>query len=214
MEITVECQKRAEGSKPRALRREGLIPASLYGHKGTESITLTVKAKTLEQLLKKASVNNTVVDLNIPDLSWRGKTLLREVQIHPVKRWPYHVSFFALAAQDSVEVEVPVQFVGEAPGVKLEGGVLDPVLTQLEVKCAPDNIPDAIEVDVSSLHLKDILYVNQLVLPAGITVLGDPERTVASIVPSKVSAEAEAIIEEAVADSAEANSAEADTESA
>lgn len=214
MEITVECQKRAEGSKPRALRREGLIPASLYGHKGTESITLTVKAKTLEQLLKKASVNNTVVDLSIPDLSWRGKTLLREVQIHPVKRWPYHVSFFALAAQESVEVEVPVQFVGEAPGVKLEGGVLDPVLTQLEVKCAPDNIPDAIEVDISSLHLKDILYVNQLILPAGITVLGDPERTVVSIVPSKVSAEAEAIIEEAVADSAEANSADTSTESA
>ena len=211
MEITVECQKRAEGSKPRALRREGLIPASLYGHKGTESIMLTVKAKTLEQLLKKAGVNSTVVDLNIPDLSWRGKTLLREVQIHPVKRWAYHVSFFALAAQESVEVEVPVHFVGEAPGVKLEGGVLDLVLTELEVKCAPDSIPDAIEIDISGLHLKDILYVSDLVLPAGITVLGDMGRTVASVVQSKVSAEAEAIIEEAVAESAESNTDGAST---
>ncbi|MBW4665406.1 MAG: 50S ribosomal protein L25/general stress protein Ctc [Chroococcus sp. CMT-3BRIN-NPC107] len=205
MEITIECQKRTEGSKPRALRREGLIPASLYGHKGTESIMLTVKAKTLEQLLKKAGVNSTVVDLNIPDLAWRGKTLLREVQIHPVKRWAYHVSFFALAAQESVEVEVPVHFVGEAPGVKTEGGVLDVVLTELEVKCSPDSIPDAIEVDISGLNLKDILYVNQLVLPPGVTVLGEPGRTVVSVVQSKVSAEAEAIIEEAVAESGSAS---------
>ena len=201
MEITVECQKRAEGSKPRALRREGLIPASLYGHKGTESMMLTVKAKTLEKLLKQAGVNSTVVDLNIPDLSWRGKTLLREVQIHPVKRWAYHVSFFALSEQASVEVEVPVHFVGEAPGVKVEGGVLDLVLMQLEIKCAPDNIPDAIEVDISGLHLKDILYVSELVLPAGVVVVGDPGRAVASVVQSTVSAEAEAIIEEAVAES-------------
>ena len=201
MEITVECQKRAEGSKPRALRREGLIPASLYGHKGIESIMLTVKAKTLEKLLKQAGVNSTVVDLNIPDLSWRGKTLLREVQIHPVKRWAYHVSFFALSEQASVEVEVPVHFVGEAPGVKVEGGVLDLVLMQLEIKCAPDNIPDAIEVDISGLHLKDILYVSELVLPAGIVVVGDPGRAVASVIQSTVSAEAEAIIEEAVAES-------------
>ncbi len=210
MELTVECQKRAEGSKPRALRRAGLIPANLYGHKGAESISLTVNAKTLETLLKKASVNNTVINVSIPDLSWQGKTLLKEVQVHPAKRWAYHVSFFAIASQESVDVEVPIQVVGEAPGVKMEGGVLDQVLAQLEVRCAPNSIPDAIEVDISNLHLKDILYVNQLVLPAGITALGEPERAVVSILPSTVSAEAEAIIEE-TADSAEGGSA---TESA
>lgn len=213
MELTVECQKRAEGSKPRALRRAGLIPANLYGHKGAESISLTVNAKTLETLLKKASVNNTVINVSIPDLSWRGKTLLREVQVHPAKRWAYHVSFFAIASQDSVDVEVPIQVVGEAPGVKMEGGVLDQVLTQLEVRCAPDSIPDAIEVDISNLHLKDILYVSQLVLPEGITALGELERAVVSVVPSTVSAEAEAIIEETAADSAESQG-QAGTESA
>lgn len=213
MELTVECQKRAEGSKPRALRRAGLIPANLYGHKGAESIALTVNAKTLETLLKKASVNNTVINVSIPDLSWRGKTLLREVQVHPAKRWAYHVSFFAITSQDSVDVEVPIQVVGEAPGVKIEGGVLDQVLAQLEVRCAPDSIPDAIEVDISNLHLKDILYVSQLVLPEGITALGELERAVVSVVPSTVSAEAEAIIEETAADSAESQG-QAGTESA
>jgi large subunit ribosomal protein L25 len=85
MELTVECQKREPGSKPRALRRSGLIPANLYGHKGTESIALTVKAKTAEHLLKEASINNTLIQVNIPEIRWRGKTLLREVQTNPAK---------------------------------------------------------------------------------------------------------------------------------
>ncbi len=192
MELKVECQQREPGSKPRALRRSGLIPANLYGHKGTESIALTLSAKSAETLLKQASVNNTLIQLNIPELRWRGNTLLREVQIHPAKGWLYHLSFFAVAGQDSLDVEVPIQFVGDAVGVKIEDGVLDPVLTHLQVRCAPDNIPEVIEVDVSQMHLKDILYVNQLVLPEGVTALGEPERTVVTVIASQVNAEAEA----------------------
>ena len=192
MELKVECQQREPGSKPRALRRSGLIPANLYGHKGTESIALTLSTKTAETLVKQASVNNTLIQLNIPELRWRGNTLLREVQIHPAKGWLYHLSFFAVAGQDSLDVEVPIQFVGDAVGVKIEDGVLDPVLTHLQVRCAPDNIPEVIEVDVSQMHLKDILYVNQLVLPEGVTALGEPERTVVTVIASQVNAEAEA----------------------
>ena len=112
MELAVECQKRAEGSKPNALRRSGMIPAVLYGHKGCESISLTIKAKTVEQLLKKRVVNNALIDLSIPELSWSGKTLLREVQVHPWKGYPYHLSFFSVASQDSLEVELSLRFVG------------------------------------------------------------------------------------------------------
>jgi large subunit ribosomal protein L25 len=95
MSITVECQKRPEGSKPNALRRSGLVPANLYGHNGAESISLVIDGKTLERLLKKAAVNRTEVELNIPELNWQGKTVLREVQTHPAKGTLYHVSFFA-----------------------------------------------------------------------------------------------------------------------
>jgi large subunit ribosomal protein L25 len=96
MTISIECQTRAEGSKPRALRREGLIPASLYGHKGAESIALTVDAKAAQILLKTAKVNDTVVDVAIPDLSWNGKALIREAQLHPWKQTLYHLSFFSV----------------------------------------------------------------------------------------------------------------------
>lgn len=181
MELTIEGQKRPEGSKPKALRRQGLIPANVYGHKGTESISLTLDAKTAERLLKKASVNNTLVDLNISDLPWRGKALIREVQTHPAKGFLYHLSFFAVSAQESLNVEVPVHFVGDAVGVKQEGGLLDPVMTQLQVSCAPDNIPDGIEINVSNLQIGDNLHLRDIVLPQGVTLLDDPERVVVAI---------------------------------
>jgi large subunit ribosomal protein L25 len=181
MELAVECQKRAEGSKPNALRRSGLIPAVLYGHKGSESISLTVKAKTVETLLKKHVVNNALIDLSIPDLSWSGKTLLREVQVHPWKGHPYHLSFFAVGSQESIEVEVPLHFTGEAAGVKLEGGILDTVLTQLAVKCKPDSIPEAIEVDISNLNVGDALHISELVLPGGAIALGEPSQVIVSV---------------------------------
>ncbi|WP_298911246.1 50S ribosomal protein L25/general stress protein Ctc [uncultured Nostoc sp.] len=191
MAITVESQKRPEGSKPRALRRSGLIPANLYGHKGTESISLTIDAKTVERLLKRASVNNTLIDLNITDAPWRGNTLLRELQIHPAKGTPYHLSFFAVAGHGDTTVEVPLRFVGTAVGVKQEGGFLDTVITELQVSCAPENIPEIIEIDVSNLQIGDSLRIHELVLPEGITVLGDTERVVVSVSQPQISAAAE-----------------------
>ncbi|TAE57985.1 MAG: 50S ribosomal protein L25 [Nostocales cyanobacterium] len=98
MAIAIESQKRPEGSKPKALRRSGLIPANLYGHNGTESISLVIEAKTVERLLKQAAPNKTEVVLNIPELQWSGATVIREVQVHPAKGTPYHLSFFAAKA--------------------------------------------------------------------------------------------------------------------
>jgi large subunit ribosomal protein L25 len=178
MEVSVECQKRPEGSKPGALRRSGLIPAVLYGHKGTESVSLTLPAKTAETLLKNATVNNTLVQVNIPDISWNGKALLREVQTHPWKRSQvYHLSFFSVASQDSLEVTVPLHFLGQAAGIKL-GGILDPVITEIQVQCAPGDIPESIDVDVSNLEIGDSLHVSDLILPQGITPMLEPETTI------------------------------------
>jgi len=186
MELTVDCQKRPEGSKTKALRRSGLIPAVLYGHNGAESVALTVEAKTVQQLLKDASINNTLIKLNIPDIPWNGKTLLREVQTHPWKGFPYHLSFFSISTQDSVEVEVPLHFVGEAVGVRMEGGVLDLILSELQVRCKPDSIPESIEIDISNLHLGESLHVNQLILPEGVTTVGEEERVVVSVASPRV----------------------------
>lgn len=191
MDVTVECQKRPEGSKPRALRRSGLVPAVLYGHKGAESVALTLKAKDAETLLKKATVNNTLVEVKIPDISWSGKALLREVQSHPWKNALYHVSFFSVAAQESLDVAVRLNFVGEAVGVKQDAGVLDPQLTELQVQCAPDNIPESIDVDVSNMQVGDTLRVEELILPPGVTPLIEPGEAVVTVSAQRAAEEDE-----------------------
>ncbi|MBZ8179296.1 50S ribosomal protein L25/general stress protein Ctc [Oscillatoria salina] len=185
MQVTVECQKRPEGSKPNALRREGLLPAALYGHNGAESVSLVMNAKEAENLLKKASVNNTLVDLKIPDLSWKGKALIREVQAHPWRRTLYHLSFFAVAGQDSVEVVVPVNLVGEPAGAK-EGGILEQIITELKVQCPPGDIPESIEIDVSSFEIGTNIHLSEVVVPEGVTVLDDLDRTVLTVVAPRL----------------------------
>lgn len=201
MEMMVECQKRPEGSKTKALRRSGEIPANLYGHKGTESISLVIDAKTVERLLKKASVNNTLIDLKIADIPWEGQTLLREVQAHPATGKPYHLSFFAVAGHGKMTVEVPFNFIGDAFGVEQEGGILDTVITQMQLNCLPENIPDSIDIDVSELKVGDNLHINQIVLPKGVTLTAESEELVVSVLPPQVTAttedeEAEGGIEE------------------
>ncbi len=193
MNITVECKTRPEGSKPRALRREGLIPAALYGHNGAESVSLIMDAKEAQVLLKKAAINNTLVDLNIPDLPWKGKALIREVQAHPWKRNIHHLSFFSVSADQKVDLVVPIEIVGEAAGVK-QGGILEQNLTELKISCSGDNIPDSIKINVSNFEVGSNLSVGEVIFPEGVTVLDDAEQTVFSIIaPAKMT---ESTIEE------------------
>ncbi len=188
MQLTIECKPRPTDSKPKALRRSGQLPVVLYGHKGSESLALTVSSKDAELLLRQASLNNSLIEVTIPELNWNGKALLREVQNHPWKGTPYHISFFAVAAQGSLEVDVPLHFVGIAKGIKLNGGSLETVMNSLHVKCAPDSIPDQIEIDVTDLDVGEALHVSEISLPAGVVALSDLERTVVAVLGSRAEA--------------------------
>uniref|UniRef100_B8HY85 Ribosomal protein L25 n=1 Tax=Cyanothece sp. (strain PCC 7425 / ATCC 29141) TaxID=395961 RepID=B8HY85_CYAP4 len=98
--LTLECQVRPQGSKPNALRRSGWIPAVLYGHNGTESLSLVVKAKTAELLVRDAKLNKTPIQVQISDNTWSGQVVLQEVQAHPWKTLQiYHLSF--MVAKDA-----------------------------------------------------------------------------------------------------------------
>ncbi|NEN87491.1 MAG: 50S ribosomal protein L25/general stress protein Ctc [Okeania sp. SIO3H1] len=181
MEVTVECQKRPEGSKTKALRREGLIPAVLYGHQGTESVPLTIEVKKAQKLLKDTSINNTIIDLQVPDISWSGKTILREVQSHPYKPLILHLSFFSVAAHGSLDVEVPIHFVGDPVGVKVGGGILDQTVTELAIRCKPDKIPETLDIDVSGLKLGESLQLSQITLPEGVEATGETDLVLARV---------------------------------
>ncbi len=194
MQITIDCHKRAAGSKPNALRRSGQIPAVLYGHNGTESLELTIDAKKAEFLVRDASVNNTLIEVNVPEAPWAGKALLREIQVHPWKRHLYHLSFFSVSAESVLEITVPLHFVGEAYGVKQESGVMETELTELEVRCLPDRIPESIEIDVTDLKVGDALHVHELPLPEGVTAQGEANRVVVMISATRAAAEETAAV--------------------
>lgn len=181
MELSIECKSRDPKAKSNALRRDGLLPAVLYGHDGTESVSLTLNQREADALLRHAVVNNTMIDVNIPDISWKGKALLREVQSHPWKNLVYHLSFFAVKAQDMVQVEANLNFVGEPKGVREGGGVLNTELNSVTVACKAINIPEAIDVDISDMALGDTLTVADLKLPEGVEVIGEATQAVATV---------------------------------
>ena len=192
MALTLSCEKRPEGTKPNALRREGLIPGSLYGHQGAESISLVFKQKEVEMLLRKASVNNTMIDLSVSDIPWNGKVLIREVQSHPWKKTLYHLSVFSVGGRGELAISLPINLVGEAIGAK-QGGTIEQMLTELQVSCSAENKPDSIEIDVSDLNIGDHLQVSQIPLPPGVTAVDGPDIMVLSIIAPTVVEETETV---------------------
>lgn len=95
MELTLDCSKRADTEKPGALRREGVMPAVLYGHDGTNSVSLKANTREVEALLRKAKGQKVEISLNVEDMPWNGTVVLQEVQNHPWKNEVYHISFLA-----------------------------------------------------------------------------------------------------------------------
>lgn len=199
MELKIDCAQRAADEKPKKLRREGSLPAVLYGHDGDTSIALKLSNYDAEALLRKAAVNKSVITVNVPDLPWSGKVILREVQKHPWKNKLHHLSFFSIASQSEIEVSMPINFVGEAVGVTDEGGTLDMVMTEIQLKCPPDAIPQSLDVDVSEMNIGDALHVGEIKLPAGSSVAADPKLLVVSVLaPRTVATDTEEAAEETI----------------
>ena len=192
MELTIKCAKRAPDEKPKKLRREGTLPAVLYGHDGSESVAIKLSNYDAEALLRKATVNKSVITVNVTDMPWEGKAILREVQTHPWKNKIHHLSFFSIASQSEIEVSMPIHFVGESVGVANSGGTLDTVMTEIQLKCPPDAIPQSLDVDVSDLDIGDALHVGEMKLPKGTSVSVDPSLLVVSVLAPRTAAAVEA----------------------
>jgi large subunit ribosomal protein L25 len=162
----------------RSIRREGLVPAVIYGH-GRDPISLSLNARDLDKMLGHIQAESTVIDITVGGQT--AKTLIREIQRHPIKRQILHVDFQALVAGEKVTVSIPISLTGIPEGVKLEGGVLDQTLRELEIEVDPSNIPDHVELDVSAMVIGDSLHVSDIKLPEGVEILDDPETSVAVV---------------------------------
>lgn len=179
--ITVEGVTRTETGKGanRKLRREGKIPAVLYGKK-VKALSLAVNPKDIFKILHSASGENTIFKISVPDKE-SVNCLMKEYQLEPITHSLLHVDFYEVAMDQTLEVEVAVVTKGEAYGVKTEGGLLDIVIRELRVECLPADIPEHIEIDVTNMKIGDHVRVRDLALGDKIKVLNEPEMVVVAV---------------------------------
>jgi large subunit ribosomal protein L25 len=170
----------------RKLRASGRVPAVVYGH-GEETRPLTVDAHDLERLLATVRVESTLIELSIEGERAPVRALVRELQTHPYRDAVLHIDFYQIHAGEALTVEVPIRLIGASPGVRA-GGIMQHALTELEIRCLPEQIPQVLEVDVSALEIGDSIHVSDIPLPEGIEVLVDAERSVCSVIPPTVAA--------------------------
>src|SRR5215203_35879 len=182
---TLSAQVRNETGKgvARKLRAAGQFPAVIYGH-ARQAQSLALNTREFDRLLEHIAAGSTVIELAIDGRPTR--TLIREIQRHPVKRHVLHVDFQELVAGETVTIRCPIVYVGTAEGVRNQGGVLDQILHELNIEVDPANIPNHIDVDITNLTIGHPLHVSDLQLPAGVKVLDDPEMTVAVVAAPKV----------------------------
>lgn len=170
----------------RKLRAAGKVPGVIYG-RGREPQSLTVNARDFDRLAERIRITSTVIELALDGKV--ARTLIRELQRDPIKRHVLHIDFQELVAGETVNVSVPLRFIGTPDGVRNSGGILEEVMHQVHVECDPANIPDHIDVDVTALTIGHPLHVSDLKLPEGVQVTDDPDTTVAVVSPPKTEAE-------------------------
>jgi large subunit ribosomal protein L25 len=169
--------------KARRLRRQGLIPAVLYGHK-EETVSLAVNAEEFEYAIRHGS---RVIDLKTA----KGveKALVKEIQWDHLGKHILHADFARVSEQDRVQVPVPLELRGVAPGVTA-GGLLDQPLHSLEIECQATSIPESIRVNINELQIDQAIYVRDLKLPPGVVALADPDVVVVHVTQKAVEPEA------------------------
>ena len=181
VELNVEVRNETGKGPARVLRRGEKVPAVLYGPK-TAPLSLSVPAKRLEKLLREMGEESKLLRLNIdgPDGPLARQVLIREVQIHPVRRRFLHVDFYEVPLDHPIVVEVPVELAGECVGEK-KGGTLNLVRRTLAVRCLPSEIPEKIHIDVSALDLGASVHVSDLVGTFPFELVDDPSHAVVNV---------------------------------
>ncbi|MDD2886005.1 MAG: 50S ribosomal protein L25/general stress protein Ctc [Dechloromonas sp.] len=157
-------------SASRRLRRAGMVPGIVYGGEAAPTVIETNHNDLLLKM-KKEAFHASIVTLNVDGK--KQQVLLRDYQMHAYKQQILHIDFQRVDATHELHVKVPLHFLNEeiAPGVKLNGGLVNHVMTELDIQCLAADLPEFIEVDLAALNVGDSIHVSQLVLPTGVKVV-------------------------------------------
>jgi large subunit ribosomal protein L25 len=204
MDTTLVAERRTEFGRNESgrLRRQGRIPAVLYG--GTEggAEAIAVDPKELSRLLHSESGVNTLIALRLEGAE-ASRVLVKEYQLHPVSHELLHADFYRVAMDRALRVTVPIHLVGEAKGVKAQGGHVDFVHRELVIECLPGDIPENVTVDISELMIAEGVRVRDLDSGGKWKAVSEPEMLIVHVVAPRLEAEAEATAEAAPAGPAE-----------
>lgn len=184
-EQTIEVHARQETGKNfnRRLRASGQVPAVVYGA-GKKPVPIRVETRQIEDLLKTGG-ENTVFLLKLSGTGKSRHTMIRELQTDSITGHMIHIDFQRVILDQKVRVSVPVEIVGDAVGVRTEGGFLDFVTRQVAVESLPGEIPQVIQLDVSPLHVGQHVEAEELELPDGVSLLDEPQRVIVSVAHRK-----------------------------
>jgi large subunit ribosomal protein L25 len=177
----------------RSLRREGKVPAVIYGH-GREAEPVTVETSVLNKMLVGISAGTTILDVAV-DGRAPVKALIREIQRDSLRPAEIiHLDLYEVRSDEEITLEVPVHLVGVPDGVRNFGGVLDHVLRELEIEVLPSDIPEHVELDVTALTIGHTLFVRDIQIPKA-RILNDPDTPICTVVAPRTE-EAPAVVEE------------------
>ena len=198
----------------RKLRRGGQVPAMVYGA-GKKNQRLLLDSNEISHSLGIEAFHSAIVSLNTE--SGAEQVILREVQMHPHRPLVMHVDFQRVKATEKLHMNVPLHFEGadDAPGVKVDGGILSYLMTEFDITCLPKDLPEYIAVDVSNLGINESIHLSSVTLPEGVeftatAVHEGDDPTVATITPPKIIEEQEVVEEgeEALGEEGEEGAAE------
>ena len=180
-EITVRGEQRTGRGKndARRLRARGYVPLTIYGG-GGESVSAAAPLRELAAILRTEAGHNSIFTIDIDGVG-ASEVMFLDRQIDPVKTRLIHADLRRLVRGQEIEVSVRLELDGEPAGVRDGGGILEQLLREVEVRCRPSIIPEALHADVSNLGVHEVLHVSDLQIPEGVTVLTDPETAVATV---------------------------------
>jgi large subunit ribosomal protein L25 len=209
IKLTANVRTDTGNGPARVLRRDGKIPAVLYGP-DTKPILLSIQTHDFELLLKDYNVSQMVLDLDVKN----GKTIkksvmVKELQTHPVSQNLLHVDFYEISMTRKIKVNVPIVTTGKSAGEEF-GGVLQIIRRELEVLCLPGEIPESIKVDISELEIGDSLHVEDITVGGDIEIPAEVNFTVLTVTSPKVEVEEEEEIEEEEGEEVEGEEAAAE----
>lgn len=195
---TLHAEKRnIFGKKTKTLRKQGVIPAVVYGE-GVAAMPLSVPKKDFEKVYREAG-ESTVVELNVGEK--RMNVLIHDVAVGALKGEPEHIDFYALRMDKKVKMKVPLVFIGESPAVKNEGGVFVKVMQEVEIEALPKDLPHELTADISGmLALESRIFVKDITAPAGVIIEANQEDIVAIVETPRSEEELTALAEKPAAD--------------